>query len=198
MVRRTEQRPDAPTTVLLASHQTEAVIMIMISNSQETFQTRGLHPETVLHLQRLVLLNIDSRDAYRASAILAKDTGLVTLAEHTAVECQNWAVTLQNILWSDGNESTSQICINTSINTSGNHGILNRIRESPETSAASIIQRLLDIDDYVYSCYEKVIGTIKGRGIRQLLSEHASRTAELRTTLTGLQRSLDTPSENIA
>lgn len=194
MVRRTEQRPDAPATVLLASHQREAVIMIMISNSQETFQTCGLHPETVLHLQRLVLLNIDSRDAYRASAILAKDTRLVTLAEHTALERQNWAVTLQNILWSDGNESTSQICIN----TSGNHGILNRIRESPETSAASIIQRLLDIDDYVYSCYGKVIGTIKGRGIRQLLSEHASRTAELRTTLTGLQSSLDTPSENIA
>ena len=163
--------------------------MIMASNSHESFQTRGLHPETVMHLQRLVLLNIDSRDAYRASAILAKDARLVTIAQHAALERQNRAVALQNILWSDGNESSSPICIN----SCGDQGILKRLRESPETSSASIIQGLLDIDDYVYSCYEKIIGIIKGRGIRQLLSEHADRTAELRITLTGLQRRHDAP-----
>ena len=160
--------------------------MIMASNSQESFRTRGLHPETVLHLQRLVLLNVDSRDAYRASASLTKDVRLIALAEHTALERQIQAVSLQNILWCDGNKSTSQICRE----SSGDHGFVNRSRESPETTVSSIIQGLLDIDDYVYSCYEKVIGTIKGRGIRQLLSEHAARIAELRITSTGLQRSL--------
>ena len=84
--------------------------MIMASNSKESFRTRGLHPETVLHLQRLVLLNVDSRDAYRASASLTKDVRLIALAEHTALERQIQAVSLQNILWCDGNESTSQIC----------------------------------------------------------------------------------------
>jgi hypothetical protein len=160
--------------------------MIMASNSQESFRTRGLHPETVLHLQRLVLLNVDSRDAYRASASLTKDVRLMALAEQTALERQIQAVSLQNILWYDGNESTLRICIE----TSGDHGFVNRVRESPETTVSSIIQGLLDIDDYVYSSYEKVIGTIKGRGIRQLLSEHAARIAELRITSTGLQRSL--------
>lgn len=160
--------------------------MIMASNSQELFRTRGLHRETVLHLRRLVLLNVDSRDAYRASASLTKDVRLIALAEHTSLERQIQAVSLQNILWCDGKESTLRICIE----TSGDHGYVNRVRESPESTVSSIIQGLLDIDDYVYSCYEKVIGTIKGRGIRQLLSEHAARIAELRITSTGLQRSL--------
>ncbi|MEJ7593423.1 MAG: hypothetical protein WKF77_17925 [Planctomycetaceae bacterium] len=163
----------------------------MASNSQEYLQTRALYPETVIHLQRLVLLNADSRDAYRAASVLAKDARLIALAEHAHLQRQIQAVTLQNILWCDGNESTSRVCIE-----SGDHGFLDRVKASPETSLTSIIQGLLDIDDYVYSCYEKVIGTIQGRGIRQLLSEQAARIAELRTTLTELLRSLDalTPS----
>ena len=111
---------------------------------------------------------------------------MITLAEHAHLERQIQAVTLQNILWADGNESASRICIE-----SGDDGFPDRVKASTKTSLTSIIQGLLDIDDYVYSCYEKVIGTIQGRGIRQLLSEQASRINELRTTLTELLRSLD-------
>ncbi len=162
--------------------------MIMASNSREYFQTRALYPETVIHLQRLVLLNVDSRDAYRAAAVLATDARFIALAEHTHLERQIQAVTLQNILWGDGNESTSRMCIET-----GNHGFPDRVKGSPETSLRSIIQGLLDIDLYVYSCYEKIMRTITGRGIRQLLSEQAARIDEIRTTLTELLRSAETP-----
>lgn len=161
--------------------------MIMASNSQENFQRRAFYPETVMHLQRLVLLNVDSRDAYRAAAVLAKDARLIALAEHSQLERQIQAVILQNILWGDGNESISQISTE-----KGNHGLLDRVNASPETSLTSIIQGLLDIDAYVSTCYEKVIGSITGRGIRQLLSEQAARIDELRTALTELLRTLET------
>ena len=160
--------------------------MIMALNTQEYFQTRALLPETVMQLRRLILLNVDSRNAYRAAAVLAKDARLITLAEHTDLERQIQAVTLQNILWGDGNESSSRMCLETD-----DHGFINRVKAAPKPSLTSIIQGLLDIDDYVYSCYERVINTIQGRGIRQLLSEQAARIDELRITLTGLQRILD-------
>jgi hypothetical protein len=162
--------------------------MIMASNSQGYFRTGRLHPETVMHLQRLVLLNADSRDAYRAAAALAQDARLIALAEHTERERHNQAVTLQNLLWSDGNESTSRFCMNTV-----DRRLFDRTRPADESSQASIIQRLLDIDDYVYSCYEKVLSKIQGRGIRQLLSEQATPIRELRTSLTELLTDLDAP-----
>ena len=111
---------------------------------------------------------------------------MIALAAHAHLERQIQAVTLQNILWADGNKSTSRICIE-----SGDDGFPDRVKASTTTSLTSIIQGLLDIDDYVYACYEKVIGTTQGRGIRQLLSEQASRINELRTTLTKLLRNLD-------
>jgi len=157
--------------------------MIMASNSLEYLHRRAFYPDTVIHLQRLVLLNIDSRDVYRAASVLAKDARLISLAEHAGLERQIQAVTLQNILWGDGNESTSRMCIET-----GDHAFFDRGKASPETTLASIIQGLLDIDNYVYACYKKIIGTIQGRGIRQLLSEQAARIDELRSALTELLR----------
>ena len=157
--------------------------MIMASNPQEHLQRGSLYRETVIHLQRLVLLNADSRDAYRAASILAKDARLISLAEHAQLERQIQAVTLQNILWGDGHESISRVCIE-----SGDYGILDHVTTPPETTLTAIIEGLLDIDDYIYSCYKKIIGTIQGRGIRQLLSEQATRIHELRTALAELLR----------
>jgi hypothetical protein len=166
--------------------------MIMASDSQEYFRTRRLQPETVMHLQRLVLLNVDSRDAYRAAAILAKDARLIALAEHTVRQRQMQAITLQNILWGDGNESTSRMCIDTV-----DKRLFDRARASRETSLESIIQKLLDIDDYVYTCYEKILSTIPGRGIRQLLTEQALTIRDLQTSLTGLLKDLDAVTSSV-
>jgi hypothetical protein len=44
---------------------------------------------------------------------------------------------------------------------------------------------------HVILCYEKVISAIKGRGIRQLLSEQASQIDELRNTRSKLLQSHD-------
>lgn len=161
----------------------------MALKTQEYFRTRALSPETVIHLQWLVVLNADSRDAYRAASVLTKDARLIAFAEYVHLERQIQAVTLQNVLWGDGNESTSRVCIE-----SGDHGIPDRVKALSETSFTSIVQGLLDIDDYVYACYQKVIRTIQGRGIRQLLSEQAARIDELRPTLIEL---LGTPDSRI-
>ncbi len=160
--------------------------MIMASNLSEYSSPRALDPDTVLHLQRLVLLNFDSRDAYRAAETRAKDVRLIALAQHTFLERQIQAVTLQNILWDDGSESTSRVYIETV-----DHALLDRIRTTPATSDTAIIRELLDIELYVYLCYEKVISAIKGRGIRQLLSEQASQIDELKITLSELLQSCD-------
>jgi hypothetical protein len=160
--------------------------MIMVSNLPEYSSPRALCPDTVIHLQRLVLLNFDSRDAYRAAETLARDARLMTLAQHTFLERQIQAVTLQNILWSDGNESTSRVYPETV-----DHAFLDRIRTTPATSDTAVIRQLLDIDLYVCLCYEKIISATRGRGIRQLLSEQATQIDELRKTLAELLRSQD-------
>lgn len=163
--------------------------MIMALNSQESFQTRGLHPETVLQLQELVQVNVDSRDAYRAAANLATDSRLTELAQQTAIERHIQAGTLKNILWCNGNESSTRVC-----GDSGNNRICrNGGNAPPERSLYVLLQELLKIDEHLYASYRTAMNTIEGRGIRQLLGEQATRIQRLRTVLLELQQTVAGP-----
>lgn len=141
---------------------------------------------TILELQRLVLLNNESRDAYQLTANLVKDPQLAALAEHTALERHSQTLTLQNILWCNGNESKSR----SSIETGCNRRIYKVLGESPARLLTAVIDELLEIDEVVYSCYEKAKGTIQGRGIRQFLSEQAVRIQLLRTRMLDLRQKI--------
>jgi hypothetical protein len=160
--------------------------MIMALNPQESFQTGGMLPETILQLQRLVLLNLDSRDAFLAAADLSTDARVAGIVEQIALERRHQAATLQNILWCHGKESEFRRC----------RGSLRSLPfqfERDQASAGStteILQGLLDIDEYVVLSYENILKTFQGRGIRQLLCEQAVQIQHNQIELRELQNGL--------
>ena len=162
------------------------VTMIMAAIIRDSVATSGLEVNTILQLQRLVLLNNESRDAYQLTANLAKDPQLAALAEHTALDRHSQSLTLQNILWCNGNESKSR----SSIDTGCDRRIYRVLNESPARLLTAVIDELLEIDELVYSGYAKVKGTIQGRGIRQLLSEQAVGIQRLRTSMLDLRQKI--------
>lgn len=163
------------------------LIMIMPANLQDSSPTNGLHPHTVLQLQRLVLLTNESRDAYQLAANLATDPQIVALSQRTAFERHSQAMALQNVLWCNGNESKSR----SPIETERDRRIHQVLNEWPERLNATLFDELLKIDQQLYSCYEKVQRTIPGRGIRQLLSEHALCIQRLPKIMLDLQHELE-------
>ena len=160
------------------------IIMIMAKNLQESFPTSGLEPTTILHLQRLVLLNNESRDAYQVAANLSTDPQLMALAQQAALERGAQANTLQNILWCNGTISRSQ----TRVESEHDRRICNVLNESPQELTRTLVDELLKIDEIVYSCYEKVRNNTHGRGIRQLLTEQALRIQERRKQMLDLRQ----------
>lgn len=160
--------------------------MIMALNLQESFPGNGLDSATIFHLQRLVQLNNESRDAYLVVANLATDWRLVEIAEQAAAERQTQVATLQNILWCNGtsarNESRGE--------TESNRRIYKVLNESPQRLFATLVHELLRIDEQVYECYESVKNSIQGRGIRQLLTEQAMRIQRRRKSVLDLHREI--------
>lgn len=162
------------------------VIMIMALNLQESFPTSGLDSTTILHLQRLVLLNNQSRDTYLVVANLTTDGRLVEIAQQAAFERQTQAATLQNILWCNGTSARSQ----SRGETDTDRRIFKVLDESPHLLFATLIDELLRVDEQVHECYESVRNSIQGRGIRQLLTEQAMRVQRRRKSVLDLHREI--------
>ncbi len=160
--------------------------MIMARNLQESFPTSELAPTTIRDLQRLVLLNNKSRDAYHVVANLATDPQMVALAEQAALEREAEANTLQNILWCNGTTSGSE----TRLESERDRRIDKVLNESPQQLLTTVVDELLKIDENVYSCYEKIRNSTQGRGIRQLLTEQALRIQERRKTMLDLRQEI--------
>ena len=160
--------------------------MIMALNLQESFPTSGLDARTIFHLQRLVLLNHESRDAYQMAANLATNPQLLELADQAVQERQAQAATLQNILWCNGTSSRVQ--------TRGEGEIDRRVcqvlNESPDELSGTLVDELLKIEEANCVSYENVRNLIQGRGIRQLLTEQALRIQRAQHNLLDLQQEI--------
>ena len=146
-------------------------IMIMALNLKDSFSTSGLDAETIFYLQRLVLLNHESRDAYQMAANLGTNPQLLELANQAVQERQAQAATLQNILWCNGTSSRVRNRGEAEIERNA-YRVLN---ESPEELSATLVDELVKIEAAICSYYEKVRNLIQGRGIRQLLTEQTLR-----------------------
>ncbi len=168
------------------------VIMVMAVNSQDSFPTSGLDPTTILHLQRLVLLNSESRDAYQVAANLATHPKLVQLAGQAALERQAQVKTLQNILWCNGTVSRFQ----SPVESERDRRICRVLNESPQQLLKTLVDELLKIDEVVYSCYENIRNDTQGRGMRQLLTEQALLIQQRRKDMLDLQQSITTPNSS--
>jgi hypothetical protein len=168
------------------------VIMIMAVNPPESFPTSGLDSATSQHLQRLVLLNNESRDAYQVAANLATDRRLVDLSQQTALERQGQAATLQNILWCNGTPSKTE----PRGETESDRRIYKVLNESPQQLHATLIDELLKIDEQLCECYENVRNSIPGRGIRQLLTEQAMGIQRRRKSVLDLRLQIANPNSS--
>jgi len=160
--------------------------MIMALNLQESFPTSGLDAQTIFHLQRLVLLNDQSRDAYQVAANLATNPELLGLADQAVQERQAQAATLQNILWCNGTSSRVQDRRETEID----RRIYRVLSESPAELSETLIDELLKIEEVIGSCYENVRNLIQGRGLRQLLTEQALRIQRAQHNLLSLRQEI--------
>lgn len=160
--------------------------MIMALNLPESFPTSGLDAKTIFHLQRLVLLNHESRDAYQMAANLATNPQLLELAEQAVQERQAQAATLQNILWCNGTSSRVQNRGEAEID----RRVCQVLNESPDELSGTLVAELLKIEEANCACYENVRNLIQGRGIRQLLTEQALRIQHSQHNLLDLQQEI--------